>query len=459
MSFIYHIRKTTKNDKDILLTDHIMEKRPKDRLNILLLGSGGRESAMAWKIAQSSFVENLYIAPGNGGTEAYGINVPEISVNDFEQIRSYCVDHLIDMIVVGPEDPLVKGLVDYFSEHMPHVLVIGPKAAAAHLEGSKEYSKGFMKKYKIPTAKYKAFSSEEVDAAEHFLDTLSAPYVIKADGLAAGKGVIIAETREEASIALQRLFELGSKSGENHVVIEEFLRGIECSVFIATDGESYKILPTVKDYKRIGDGDHGPNTGGMGSVSPILFDDKSFLNKVETRIIRPTIEGLKNEGVEYRGFLFFGLMNVDGDPYVIEYNCRLGDPETQSLMLRIKSDLGEMLHAIATRTLSHYQLEIDPRSAATVVLVSRGYPGSYKKGYEILLPLPPEDILIFHAGTTISDGKLQTSGGRVLAVSAYGTCLSNALDRCYTIAKEVLFEGKNYRHDIGADILALQENR
>lgn len=457
MSFVYQKAKEQRSDKDLLLNDQLIDKRPKERLNILLLGSGGRESAMAWRIAQSDVLEKLFIAPGNAGTELYGINAPEIDINNFEQIATFVVDHYIDMIVVGPEEPLVRGIVDYFAKEMPRLPVVGPSAAAAHIEGSKEFSKGFMKKYKIPTARYRAFAPHEIEEAQQFLDTMIAPYVIKADGLAAGKGVVIAESREEASEALRRFFEGSDEANKRHVVIEEFLTGIECSVFIATDGESYCILPTIKDYKRIGDGDQGPNTGGMGAVSPVLFDTKEFAEKVVKRIIEPTLEGLRKEKIVYKGFLFFGLISVGGEPHVIEYNCRLGDPETQALMLRIASDFGQLLVDIAGGTLRDYTISFDPRAVATVVLASRGYPNSYIKGYQILLPITSDDTVIFHAGTRLVDGKLETNGGRVLTVSAYGSNLESALKRSYTIAQQILFEGKNYRHDIGQDILKLEK--
>lgn len=453
MSLILRKEKEKKNDKDFVWKDYYMEKQTKKRINILLLGSGGREAAMAWKLSQSELLDKLFIAPGNGGTEYYGINLACPNLNDFESVATLVTNNAIDLVVVGPEEPLVRGIVDYFAEHHPSVPVIGPAPQAAHLEGSKEYSKAFMQKYHIPTARYKAFSPEEEKEANQFLDTLEAPYVLKADGLAAGKGVIIAQTREEASEALQKLFDGATEEDKKHVVIEEFLSGIECSVFIATDGKSYVLLPTVKDYKRIGDGDTGDNTGGMGAVSPVLFADEAFMKKVTNQIILPTLEGLKKEGITYKGFLFFGLMKSKDNPYVIEYNCRLGDPETQALMPRIKSDFGKLLTAIAEEKLEQYSLAIDPRFVGTLVLASRGYPSSYIKGYEILLPHPPEGTTIFHAGTAIKDGKLVTNGGRVLALSSYGSTLQEAIQRSYAIAEQVLFDGKNYRHDIGKDLM------
>lgn len=425
----------------------------KERLTILLLGSGGREAAIAWKLSSSSHLEKLFIAPGNAGTEYYGVNIPNVAPTDFEAIASVVEQYGINIIVVGPEEPLVNGIVDYFAEHYPAVAVIGPSQVAARIEGSKAYSKEFMRKNGIPTARYRTFSSESIDEAESFLNTLEAPYVIKADGLAAGKGVIVAETRQEASEALQKLLNMGSTSEPKQVVIEEFLRGIECSMFIATDGESYILLPEAKDYKRIGDGDTGPNTGGMGAVSPVPFVDNVFTTKVEEQIIKPTLEGFKKEGVSYKGFLFLGLMNCQGDPYVIEYNCRLGDPETEAIMPRIASDLGEMVRAMALGELANYPISLDPRHTHTLVLASRGYPTSYVKGYEITLPHPPETTLLFHAGTTTLDGKVVTNGGRVLALVSYGDTAEEAMNRSYTVSQQVLFEGKNYRHDIGKDLL------
>lgn len=453
MSLIVRKEKEKKNDKDFIWDEYYMEKQIQKRLNILLLGSGGREAAIAWKLSQSELLNRLFIAPGNGGTEYFGINLPCPSLNDFEAIASLVENNAIDMVVVGPEEPLVKGIVDYFAEHLPTIPVIGPCLKAAHLEGSKEYSKGFMQKYRIPTAKYKAFTPQEEEKANLFLDTLQPPYVLKADGLAAGKGVIIAQAREEASEALSKLFEGATTEDAKHVVIEEYLSGIECSCFVATDGKSYVLLPTAKDYKRIGDGDTGDNTGGMGAVSPVAFVDEAFKQKVIERIVEPTLRGLREEGATYKGFLFFGLMNCQGNPYVIEYNCRLGDPETQAIMPRIQSDLGQLMLAIAEEKLSGYTLEVDPRYVAALVLASRGYPASYIKGYEIMLPHPPEETVIFHAGTAIKDGKLVTNGGRVLAIASYGNTLEEATERSYKVAQQVLFDGKNYRHDIGKDLM------
>ncbi|KGL55164.1 phosphoribosylamine--glycine ligase [Porphyromonas sp. COT-052 OH4946] len=424
-------------------------------MNILLLGSGGREHALAWKIAQSPLTNKLFVAPGNGGTEDVAINIPEVDVNDFAAVAGVVQRESIDLLVVGPEEPLVRGIEDYFRNHdsLHDLLIVGPDAKGARLEGSKDFSKSFMKRHGIPTAAYQTFTADQIDAGKAFIDTMQAPYVLKADGLAAGKGVIIAPTVEEAKRELAEM--LGGKFGaaSRHVVIEEFLDGIECSVFVATDGKDYRILPVAKDYKRIGDGDTGLNTGGMGSVSPVPFADEAFMRKVEERIIRPTISGLIAEGIDYRGFIFVGLMNVGGDPYVVEYNCRMGDPETEVIMLRIGSDFVELLRRIAVGNIGDYQMQEDPRFAASIMLVSRGYPGSYEKGMEMDIPIPPADTILFHAGTMASGGKVYTNGGRVMAVSSYGATPEAALQRCYTHAQQVLFDGKNYRHDIGQDML------
>lgn len=424
-------------------------------MNILLLGSGGREHALAWKIAQSPLTNKLFVAPGNGGTEDVAINIPEVDVNDFAAVAEVVQRESIDLLVVGPEEPLVRGIVDYFRNHdtLHDLLIVGPDAKGARLEGSKDFSKSFMKRHGIPTAAYQTFTADQTDAGKAFIDTMQAPYVLKADGLAAGKGVIIAPTAEEAKRELAEM--LGGKFGaaSRHVVIEEFLDGIECSVFVATDGKDYRILPVAKDYKRIGDGDTGLNTGGMGSVSPVPFADEAFMRKVEERIIRPTISGLIAEGIDYRGFIFVGLMNVGGDPYVVEYNCRMGDPETEVVMLRIGSDFVELIRRMAAGCIGDYQMQEDRRCAASVMLVSRGYPGSYEKGMEMDIPIPPADTILFHAGTVARDGKVYTDGGRVMAVSSYGSTPEAALQRCYIHAQQVLFEGKNYRHDIGRDML------
>ncbi len=424
-------------------------------MNILLLGSGGREHALAWKIAQSPLTNKLFVAPGNGGTEDVAINIPEVDVNDFAAVAEVVQRESIDLLVVGPEEPLVRGIVDYFRNHdtLHDLLIVGPDAKGARLEGSKDFSKSFMKRHGIPTAAYQTFKADQTDAGKAFIDTMQAPYVLKADGLAAGKGVIIAPTAEEAKRELAEM--LGGKFGaaSRRVVIEEFLDGIECSVFVATDGKDYRILPVAKDYKRIGDGDTGLNTGGMGSVSPVPFADEAFMRKVEERIIRPTISGLIAEGIDYRGFIFVGLMNVGGDPYVVEYNCRMGDPETEVVMLRIGSDFVELIRRMAAGCIGDYQMQEDRRCAASVMLVSRGYPGSYEKGMEMDIPIPPADTILFHAGTVARDGKVYTDGGRVMAVSSYGSTPEAALQRCYIHAQQVLFDGKNYRHDIGRDML------
>lgn len=424
-------------------------------MNILLLGSGGREHALAWKIAQSPLTNKFFVAPGNGGTEDVAINIPEVDVNDFAAVAEVVQRESIDLLVVGPEEPLVRGIVDYFRNHdtLHDLLIVGPDAKGARLEGSKDFSKSFMKRHGIPTAAYQTFTADQTDAGKAFIDTMQAPYVLKADGLAAGKGVIIAPTAEEAKRELAEM--LGGKFGaaSRHVVIEEFLDGIECSVFVATDGKDYRILPVAKDYKRIGDGDTGLNTGGMGSVSPVPFADEAFMRKVEERIIRPTISGLIAEGIDYRGFIFVGLMNVGGDPYVVEYNCRMGDPETEVVMLRIGSDFVELIRRMAAGCIGDYQMQEDRRCAASVMLVSRGYPGSYEKGMEMDIPIPPADTILFHAGTVARDGKVYTDGGRVMAVSSYGSTPEAALQRCYIHAQQVLFDGKNYRHDIGRDML------
>lgn len=426
-----------------------------ETIAILLLGSGGRESAMAYNIAKSKRCARLYIAPGNAGTETYGINIPDLDPKDFPAIADFVLDQQIDLLVTGPEEPLVLGIADYFASRpdLAHVAVVGPGQDGARLEGSKDFSKAFMQRHDIPTARYQSFMAKEKDEACAFIESLCPPYVLKADGLAAGKGVEILETEQEAKDSLLAM--LGGKFGVagDTVLIEEFLSGIECSVFVATDGQDYCLLPVAKDYKRIGDGDTGPNTGGMGSVSPVYFADKAFMDKVEERIVRPTIHGLASEGISYKGFIFFGLMNVKGDPYVIEYNCRLGDPETESVLPRIKSDFVDLLLAIALGKVADYPMEIDERAVTSVMLVSGGYPGDYTKGITMDLPEPPEDIMLFHAGTRWADNHVVTNGGRVLAVSAYGKTVEEALGKSYEIAKQVLFEGKNYRHDIGRDLI------
>lgn len=423
-------------------------------MKILLLGSGGRESALAHKISQSERTEALYIAPGNGGTAAYGTNVA-LSPLDFDGISRFVADNAIDMIVVGNEDPLVAGIYDYFADRGGEVLVVGPSKAAAALEGSKDFAKQFMMRHGIPTAAYRSFTAETLEQGCAFLATLQPPYVLKADGLAAGKGVLIIDELSQAREALADM--LGGRFGSASatVVIEEFLSGIECSVFVITDGNGgYRLLPVAKDYKRIGEGDTGPNTGGMGAVSPVPFADEAFMAKVEQRIVRPTIDGLKADGLVYRGFIFFGLINVGGDPKVIEYNVRMGDPETEVVMPRLRSDLVDLLEAAAKGDLADVPAEIDSRAAVTVMLVSAGYPGAYAKGKAITGCLEPQSSIVYHAGTSREpDGSLVTSGGRVMAVTSYGDTITEAVATSYRAIEDIHFEGKTYRRDITRDLV------
>jgi phosphoribosylamine--glycine ligase len=422
-------------------------------MNILLLGSGGREHAMAWKIRKSPRLQKLYIAPGNAGTALVGTNV-ELSPDDFRGIGQFVLDNEIDMVVVGPEDPLVKGIVDYFNQDrkLKNIPVIGPTKKAAQLEGSKEFAKAFMMRHQIPTARYKAITIGTLDEGLEFLGTLKAPYVLKADGLAAGKGVLILHDLDEARDELQQM--LGGKFGDagNTVVIEEYLQGIELSVFVITDGKTYVLLPEAKDYKRIGEKDTGPNTGGMGAISPVPFANTTFMKKVRERIIEPTVNGLQEDDIDYRGFIFFGLINCQGDPFVIEYNARLGDPETEAIMPRLQGDFVDLLEGVATQTLEGRQVSTDPRSVTTVMMVSGGYPGKYEKGKTITGLEKTTESLIFHAGSRKADGKILTNGGRVLAISSYGKTFREAGNLSYKNAAMIDFENKYFRKDIGFDL-------
>ncbi len=423
-------------------------------MKILLLGSGGREHALAWKMAQSSQLEKLYVAPGNAGTAEIAENIA-LDLSDFKAIGDFTIQHDVDLLVVGPEQPLVDGIHDYFSSQprLSNITVIGPTKEGAQIEGSKDFAKSFMKRHRIPTAKSGSFNKHQLQEALAFLENQKAPYVLKADGLAAGKGVIIENELSKAKKALTKMLKGQFGSASNTVVIEEFLAGVELSVFIITDGTNYKILPEAKDYKRIGEQDTGLNTGGMGAISPVPFANREFMDKVENQIIIPTVKGLKKDGIAYSGFIFFGLIAVKGDPYVIEYNCRLGDPETEVVLPRLKSDILELFDGIATDTLSERDVEIDLRTASTVMMVAGGYPESYEKGKEISMANTDEKSMVFHAGTTIKNNKVVSNGGRVIAVTSYGKNLETALKTSYENLDKIHFEGSYYRKDIGQDVM------
>ncbi|MDG1742743.1 MAG: phosphoribosylamine--glycine ligase [Crocinitomicaceae bacterium] len=424
-------------------------------MRVLLLGSGGREHALSWKISESSILEELFIAPGNAGTKNHGKNI-NLSVNDFEGIKAFIIENAIDIVVVGPEDPLVNGIADFFEadEALAKVAVVGPNKEAAQLEGSKDFAKEFMRRHNIPTAKYATFTKDTLEAGYAFLDAMKSPYVLKADGLAAGKGVLILEDLDEAKAELKNML-ADAKFGEasSRVVIEQFLDGVELSCFVITDGDAYKILPEAKDYKRIGEGDKGLNTGGMGAVSPVPFANPTFLDKIKNQVIIPTVKGLKADGIKYKGFIFFGLINVKNEPYVIEYNCRMGDPETEVVIPRLKSDILDLFEGVATNTLSERDVQFDERSASTVMMVSGGYPEKYQKGKQIFGLNSITDSIVFHAGTTPDGPVVSTSGGRVLAVTSYGKDLKTALKKSYESVGKIEFENAFFRRDIGHDVL------